>query len=206
MTLPTQDSNDLGLQTFGRTAAPKPTSPQSCLAAEFFLEDLGAWRDASADHVPKAGWVGACAPSAEDLSSRAEAGQRERLSGTATSSAACDVKPGGGAWRTNSEPCPSPKYGWRRGGSNQAYPVPKLLRQACASVAVARRKRPRGPLSRRAEELTVRTKRSLRSARPSNGSDVKLRGQGPRGYGSAARRLPAFEVRDADGVTPPKYR
>jgi hypothetical protein len=39
-----------------------------------------------------------------------------------------------------------------------------------------------------------------------NGSDVKLRGQGPRGYGSAARRLPAFEARDAGGVTPPKYR
>jgi len=39
-----------------------------------------------------------------------------------------------------------------------------------------------------------------------NGSDVKLRGQGLRGYGSAARRLPAFEARDADGVTPFKYR
>jgi len=39
-----------------------------------------------------------------------------------------------------------------------------------------------------------------------NGSDVKLRGQGPRGYGRAARRLPAFEPRDADGVTPRKYR
>ena len=39
-----------------------------------------------------------------------------------------------------------------------------------------------------------------------NGLDVKLRGQGPRDYGRAARRLPAFEVRDADGVTPPRYR
>jgi hypothetical protein len=39
-----------------------------------------------------------------------------------------------------------------------------------------------------------------------NGSDVKLRGQGPRRYGSAARRLPAFEARDADGVTPLRYR
>jgi len=39
-----------------------------------------------------------------------------------------------------------------------------------------------------------------------NDQTVKLRGQGPRGYGSAARRLPAFEARDAGGVTPPKYR
>jgi len=42
--------------------------------------------------------------------------------------------------------------------------------------------------------------------RPPNGSDVKLRGQGPRGYGSASRRLPAFEGRDAGGVTPRKLR
>src|SRR3954453_5124823 len=41
---------------------------------------------------------------------------------------------------------------------------------------------------------------------PPNGSDVKLRGQGPRGYGSAARRLPASELRDAGGVTPRKLR
>jgi len=41
---------------------------------------------------------------------------------------------------------------------------------------------------------------------PPNGSDVKLRGQGPRGYGSAARRVPAFEARDAGGVTPRKLR
>jgi hypothetical protein len=39
-----------------------------------------------------------------------------------------------------------------------------------------------------------------------NGSDVKLRGQGLRGYGSAARRLPACESRDAGGVTPRKLR
>jgi len=47
---------------------------------------------------------------------------------------------------------------------------------------------------------------ALRNRRRPNGSDVKLRGQGPRGYGSAARRLPAFEARDAGGVTPFKYR
>jgi len=35
-----------------------------------------------------------------------------------------------------------------------------------------------------------------------NGPEVNPRGQGPRGYGSAARRLPAFEARDAGGVTP----
>jgi hypothetical protein len=46
----------------------------------------------------------------------------------------------------------------------------------------------------------------LRHCGRPNGSDVKLRGQGPRGYGRAARRLPAFEVRDAGGVTPPRWR
>ncbi len=39
-----------------------------------------------------------------------------------------------------------------------------------------------------------------------NGVEVNPRGQGPRGYGSAARRLPAFEARDAGGVTPRKLR
>jgi len=39
-----------------------------------------------------------------------------------------------------------------------------------------------------------------------NGPEVNPRGQGPRGYGGAARRLPAFEARDADGVTPYKLR
>jgi len=37
---------------------------------------------------------------------------------------------------------------------------------------------------------------------PSNGSDVKLRGQGPRAEAAAARRLPAYERRDAGTVTP----
>jgi len=35
-----------------------------------------------------------------------------------------------------------------------------------------------------------------------NGLEVNPRGQGPRGYGRAARRMPAFEARDAGGVTP----
>jgi hypothetical protein len=43
----------------------------------------------------------------------------------------------------------------------------------------------------------------IRHGRP-NGSDVKLRGQGPRAEAGAARRLPAFEARDAGGVTPRK--
>jgi hypothetical protein len=38
--------------------------------------------------------------------------------------------------------------------------------------------------------------------RPPNGSDAHLRGQGPRGYGSAAHGLPACESRDA-GRAPP---
>jgi hypothetical protein len=41
---------------------------------------------------------------------------------------------------------------------------------------------------------------------PPNGPRAKLRGQGPRGYGKAARRLPACESRDAGGVTPFKLR
>jgi hypothetical protein len=39
-----------------------------------------------------------------------------------------------------------------------------------------------------------------------NGLEVNPRGQGPRRYGSAARRMPAFEARDAGGVTPDKLR
>jgi len=42
--------------------------------------------------------------------------------------------------------------------------------------------------------------------RAPNGPEVNPRGQRPRGYGSAARRVPAFEARDAGGVTPLKYR
>jgi hypothetical protein len=43
------------------------------------------------------------------------------------------------------------------------------------------------------------------SGRP-NGLEVNPRGQGPRAEARAARRLPAFEARDAGGVTPFKYR
>jgi len=39
-----------------------------------------------------------------------------------------------------------------------------------------------------------------------NGPEVNPRGQGPRAEAAAARRMPAFEVRDAGGVTPPTYR
>ena len=35
-----------------------------------------------------------------------------------------------------------------------------------------------------------------------NDPEVNPRGQGLRGYGSAARRIPALEARDAGGVTP----
>jgi len=48
--------------------------------------------------------------------------------------------------------------------------------------------------------------RGRRNVGPANGQEVNPRGQGPRGYGKAARRLPAFEARDAGGVTPLKYR
>jgi hypothetical protein len=43
------------------------------------------------------------------------------------------------------------------------------------------------------------------SCRP-NGLEVNPRGQGPRAEARAARRLPAFEGRDAGGVTPRKLR
>jgi len=49
-------------------------------------------------------------------------------------------------------------------------------------------------------------KRTLRVLICLTGLEVNPRGQGPRGYGSAARRMPAFEARDADGVTPFKLR
>jgi len=44
------------------------------------------------------------------------------------------------------------------------------------------------------------------SARPPNSEGAKLRGQGPRAEADAARRLPAYESRDADGVTPSRWR
>ena len=43
------------------------------------------------------------------------------------------------------------------------------------------------------------------SGRP-NGLEVNPRGQGPRAEAAAARRMPAFEARDAGGVTPLQYR
>jgi hypothetical protein len=56
----------------------------------------------------------------------------------------------------------------------------------------------------RAEDLAVRTERKRCSARPHNGLEVNPRGQGPRGYGSAARRMPACKSRGAGGVPPSK--
>jgi len=38
-----------------------------------------------------------------------------------------------------------------------------------------------------------------------NGLEVNLRGQGPRGYGSAARGLPAYESRDAGRAPPCRF-
>ena len=53
-------------------------------------------------------------------------------------------------------------------------------------------------------QVIARRRRSF--IRRPNGVEVNPRGQGPRGYGSAARRVPAFEARDAGGVTPCKLR
>ena len=52
---------------------------------------------------------------------------------------------------------------------------------------------------------TVRTVRVADSARPPNGLEVNPRGQGPRGYGSAAHGLPACESRDAGRVPPCRF-
>src|SRR6185369_10106413 len=59
--------------------------------------------------------------------------------------------------------------------------------------------------------LTIGRKQQTPRRRPPftgapNGPGVNPRGQGPRGYRSAARRLPAFEARDAGGVTPSRLR
>ena len=47
---------------------------------------------------------------------------------------------------------------------------------------------------------------SRRTVGPPNGPEVNPRGQGPRAEAAAARRMPAFEARDAGGVTPLRYR
>jgi len=46
----------------------------------------------------------------------------------------------------------------------------------------------------------------LRDRGRPNGPEVNPRGQGPRSEAAAARRMPAFEARDAGGVTPLKCR
>ncbi len=54
--------------------------------------------------------------------------------------------------------------------------------------------------------VRVGARSNRRNRGPANGLEVNPRGQGPRGYGRAARRMPAFEARDAGGVTPNKLR
>jgi len=73
---------------------------------------------------------------------------------------------------------------------------------------------PQRDAHRTCEQLTRKSHRSgvgggtcgRRDRCAPNGQEVNPRGQGPRGYGSAARRMPALEARDAGGVTPLKYR
>jgi hypothetical protein len=52
---------------------------------------------------------------------------------------------------------------------------------------------------------TVRTERIRAPCSPPNGSDVKLRGQGPRAEAGAAHGLPACESRDAGRAPPPSF-
>ena len=82
---------------------------------------------------------------------------------------------------------------------------PKDLRQARASVVVCAAR------TTNAHLVTVQMYDSADeantcSARPHNGLEVNPRGQGPRAEAAAARRMPAFEARDAGGVTPCKLR
>jgi len=49
-------------------------------------------------------------------------------------------------------------------------------------------------------------RRRRSASRLPNGLEVNPRGRGPRAEAVAARRMPAFEARGADGVTPSKYR
>jgi|SRR6185369_12202418 len=86
-----------------------------------------------------------------------------------------------------------------------AHDVPKLCGPIVLLLSLqGESRRPRDLASCR--RLTEQTKRNCSSASPPNGLEVNPRGQGPRGYGSAARRMPAFEARDAGGVTPCKLR
>jgi len=92
------------------------------------------------------------------------------------------------------------------------FPTPEAKSSAQPKASVA-------PLSMRARrDLPCRCKSLVMAAgrvgercrydnrcRP-NGPEVNPRGQGLCGYGSAARRMPAFEARDAGGVTPRNLR
>src|SRR5947209_1442920 len=62
-------------------------------------------------------------------------------------------------------------------------------------------------LRRAASFKTMKGRRLLvqQAIRRANGSDVHLRGQGPRGYGSAAHGLPACESRDAGSAPPFRF-
>jgi AbiJ N-terminal domain 4 len=92
-----------------------------------------------------------------------------------------------------------------------AQPVPSgviFARQLAVATVAVRAARCRRPCEEFALNGQVRPGRWNEAAanRPANGSDVKLRGQGPRGYGRAARRLPACEAREAGGVPPSNLR
>ena len=111
----------------------------------------------------------------------------------------------GGAWRTFSEPFASRSTaGAHDEGTNYLRP-----RSVCGRHLLL------WPLSGDERVRASRHRACSRfgadgahwsSARPPNGLEVNPRGQGPHGYGSAARRLPAFEARGAGGVTPSKSR
>src|SRR4051812_20998486 len=110
-----------------------------------------------------------------------------------------------GIAHTWSAPTPSPRHGIAR--LHEALSVEMVSSREAPDTHLEPygRSRPDPPRSEATSEIVI-----LRGGGggvaaqrlPSNGSDVKLRGQGPRAYGRAARRLPACESRDAGGVTP----
>ena len=161
----------LALQSLWQNHRAEATKDISCLLAEFFLEDCGAWM-----HYPRR--------------LRAEAVAHGVLSGTAS--------------RPLTMLTPRAAVPGERQVS-RAHDVPKLCGPIVLLLSFARREPPSARLTS-CRRLTEQTKRRGDSASPHNGPEVNPRGRGPRGYGSAARRLPAFEARDAGGVTPCRLR
>jgi len=160
----------LALQNLWQNERAEATEDASCLLAEFFLEDRGAW--------PRC--IGR---------SRAEGGSHGVLSGTA-------IQPQ--AMLTPRAAVPGERQ------VSGAQDVTKLCSPIVLLLSLhGESRRPRDLASCR--RLTEQTERDRSSASPPNGLEVNPRGQGPRGYGSAAHGLPACESRDAGRAPPCRF-